>query len=150
MNVIVETASLRHLDRLYEIEKECFKEEAFGRKQIASLVTDYNSISLIAIEENDIVGFIIGAITVQRSVLDGHVLTIDVLPRYRCKGVGSRLLGEIERIFLEGGVNTCHLEVREDNANALRFYEKAGYEKIGKLKSYYGKADGLYLRKRLA
>ena len=41
-------------------------------------------------------------------------------------------------------------EVREDNIKALSLYEKAGYQTIGKLKNYYGKADGLYLSKNLA
>jgi ribosomal protein S18 acetylase RimI-like enzyme len=40
--------------------------------------------------------------------------------------------------------------VREDNIAALGLYRKLGYEKIAKLKSYYGKANGIYLRKSLA
>jgi ribosomal-protein-alanine N-acetyltransferase len=150
MSIEIETASIRHLDMLYEIEKACFKEEAFSRQQIANLLGDYNSISLVAIEDGRIVGFIIGAIYVERKALGGHVLTIDVLPRYQRKGVGLRLMQAIERIFVEKDVKTCHLEVREDNLKALGLYEKVGYEKTRRLKSYYGRADGLYLRKSLA
>jgi ribosomal-protein-alanine N-acetyltransferase len=149
MTLTVETASLRHLNRLYKIEKECFGEEAFSRHQIATLIRDYNSISLVAVENNTIIGFILGAIYFQRNTLDGHVLTIDVSTRYRRRGVGSRLLEEIERIFSEKNVKICHLEVKEDNIEALELYEKAGYKRIGKLKNYYGKTDGLYLCKNL-
>lgn len=149
MPVTVETASMRLLDRLYEIERECFKEEAFSRRQIASLVEDYNSIGLVAVENEKIVGFIIGMICVKRSASDGHILTIDVLPQHQRKGIGMKLLQEIEKIFIEKNVKTCHLEAREDNVEALRLYEKAGYKKIGKLKNYYGKVDGLYLCKPL-
>jgi ribosomal-protein-alanine N-acetyltransferase len=149
MTITVETASLRHLNRLYEIERECFGEEAFSQHQIATLIRDYNSISLVAVENNIIIGFILGAIYFQRNALDGHVLTIDISPPNRRRGVGSRLLKEIERIFSEKNVKTCHLEVKEDNVEAIKLYEKAGYKKIAKLKNYYGRTDGLYLCKSL-
>jgi ribosomal-protein-alanine N-acetyltransferase len=150
MVIIIETASMKHLDRLYEIEKECFGEEAFSRSQIANLLGDYNSISLVAVENKKIVGFIIGVIRVERNALDGHVLTIDVSPQYQQKGVGSKLLQGVEKIFLGKNVKECHLEVREDNIRALRLYRRNGYRAIGKLKNYYGKSDGLYLCKSLA
>jgi ribosomal protein S18 acetylase RimI-like enzyme len=54
MTVTVQDASVKHLERLYEIEKECFVEEAFTKKQIAQLLTDYNSISLIARDNGEI------------------------------------------------------------------------------------------------
>lgn len=150
MAISVETASMRHLDRLCEIEKECFREEAFSRQQIANLLAEYNSISLVAVENNRVVGFVIGALCVDRNALDGHVLTIDVSQSHQRKGVGLKLLREIEKIFINKNVKTCHLEVREDNIKALGLYEKIGYKRIGKLENYYGKADGLYLRKILA
>jgi ribosomal-protein-alanine N-acetyltransferase len=149
MTITVETASLRHLNRLYEIERECFGEEAFSRNQIATLIRDYNSISMVAVENNIIIGFILGAIYFKRNALDGHVLTIDISPPNRRRGVGSRLLKEIERIFSEKNVKTCHLEVKEDNVEAVKLYEKAGYKKIAKLMNYYGRTDGLYLCKSL-
>jgi ribosomal-protein-alanine N-acetyltransferase len=150
MVMTIETALMKHLDRLREIEKECFGEEAFSRSQIASLLGDYNSLGLVAVENKKIVGFIIGVISVERKAFDGHVLTIDVLPQYQRKGIGSKLLQGVERIFMEKNVKKCHLEVREDNIGALRLYKKNGYRTIGKLKNYYGRSDGLYLCKSLA
>jgi ribosomal-protein-alanine acetyltransferase len=149
MPVTVEDASIRHLDRLYEIEMECFEEEAFTKKQIAQLLTDYNSVGLVARENDKIVGFIIAMMYVDRNALSGHILTIDVSPAYRRKGIGQMLLQEIEKIFKAKGVKASHLEVREDNVAAISLYEKLGYQKIGKLKNYYGNAHGIYLKKVL-
>jgi ribosomal-protein-alanine N-acetyltransferase len=145
----IEDASIRHLDRLYEIERECFKKEAFAKKQIAQLLTDYNSIGLIAEDNDKIEGFIIGALCFERTALSGHILTLDVSLSHRRQGIGERLLLGIERVFKEKGAKTCHLEVREDNDTALGLYEKLGYKKIGKLENYYGKAHGVYLAKTL-
>ncbi|MEM2971356.1 MAG: ribosomal protein S18-alanine N-acetyltransferase [Candidatus Bathyarchaeia archaeon] len=149
MSLVIEDASIQQLDRLYEIEMECFKEEAFKKQQIASLLTNYNSISLVAKMNGEIVGFIIGVIYFERNSLVGHILTIDVSPKHRRKGVAQSLLQEIEKIFMEKGVKSCHLEVREDNIAALRLYQKLGYKKVAKIKGYYGNAHGIYLKKDL-
>jgi ribosomal-protein-alanine acetyltransferase len=149
MTFTIESASIRHLDKLHEIETECFDKEAFTKQQIASLLTDYNSISLIAKINSEIVGFIIGMIYYERNAPVGHILTIDVAPAYRLHGIAQKLLREIEKIFKEKGSRACRLEVREDNVAALRLYQKFGYKKIAKLKNYYENAHGIYLRKKL-
>jgi ribosomal-protein-alanine N-acetyltransferase len=149
MTVTVQDASLKCLERLYEIEKECFVEEAFTKKQISLLLTDYNSISLMAKEEGEIVGFIVGMIYPDGKLVNGHILTIDVLPSHRRKGIGQMLLEEMEKIFVQKGVEACLLEVREGNAAALSLYHKLGYKEIGRLENYYGKAHGIYLKKTL-
>jgi len=149
LDTIIETASVRQLERLLEIEKTCFKEEAFTRRNIASLLADYNSLCLTAKEGDQIIGFIIGTTYFERNSLTGHVLTIDVVPQSRRRGVGAKLLDEMERIFKEKGVRACRLEVREDNVAALGLYRKLGYNVIARLKGYYGRADGVYLRKAL-
>jgi ribosomal-protein-alanine N-acetyltransferase len=150
MTITIETARMHHLNRLYEIENECFQTEAFTKQRISSLLTDYNSISLVAKGENQIVGFIMGSIYFERNSLTGHILTIDVSTEHRGKQIGTRLLQEMEKLFRERGIMVCHLEVREDNLAALGLYRKFGYVEIGKLKNYYGSAHGIYLRKALS
>ena len=150
MTVIVQDASVKCLERLYEIEKECFVEEAFTKKQIALLLTDYNSISLTAREDGKIVGFIVGMVYPDRKVVNGHILTIDVSLSHRRRGIGQMLLQEMENIFVQKGVQASLLEVREGNVAAISLYHKLGYEEIGRLENYYGNAHGIYLKKILA
>jgi ribosomal-protein-alanine acetyltransferase len=149
MTLTIEDASTRHLDRLYEIETECFKKEAFAKQQIARLLADYNSVSLVAKLNGEIVGFIIGMICFERNSFVGHILTIDVSVAHRQKKIAEKLMQEIEKIFKEKGAGSCHLEVREDNIAALNLYKKLGYKNIAKLKNYYGNAHGIYLKKDL-
>jgi ribosomal-protein-alanine N-acetyltransferase len=149
MKVVIENASIRDLDRLYEIESECFMEEAFSKAQIAQLLKDYNSIGLTARVGTDIVGFVISTVYADGKALHGHVLTIEVLPAYRRSGVGRALLREAESIFRQMYVKSLTLEVREDNVAAIGLYRKLGYEVIGRLKNHYGSAHGIYLRKAL-
>lgn len=145
----IENASIRHLKELYKIETKCFTKEAFTKQQITSLLSDYNSISLIAKVDNEIVGFIISVMYFEDDTLVGHILTIDVLPSHQRKGIAQRLLQETEKLFEEKGAKTCRLEVREDNVAALRLYQKLGYKKTAMLKGYYGNAHGIRLKKDL-
>jgi ribosomal-protein-alanine acetyltransferase len=146
----IEDASIKHLDRLFEIEMECFKSEAFTKQHIAQLLTNQNCISLIAKEEDKIIGFIIGMLNFEDNILAGRILTIDVSPSHRRRGVGIKLLQELEKIFRNKQVKVSRLEVREDNVAALNLYQKLGYRKVGRLRHYYGDAHGIILEKALA
>ena len=149
MDVTVEDASIRTLDDLYEIEKQCFKQEAFSKQQIAWLLTDYNTVSLATKVNGALAGFVMGQVEEEQGRLVGHILTVDVAPEYRRLGVAERLLLEIEALFRQKGIEECRLEVREDNAAALSLYRKLGYVKVAKLEGYYKEAHGLYMVKML-
>jgi len=149
MYVDIEDASPRDLEELHEIEVKCFGKEAFTKQQIAYLLSDYNSISLAARIHRELTAFIIASIYAEGNSLAGHILTIDVLPCHRKKGVGFALMRAIEDIFKEKYVKTSHLEVREDNIAAIRLYEKLKYKRAGILENYYGNASGIYLTKKL-
>jgi ribosomal-protein-alanine acetyltransferase len=149
MEARIETASINLLDKLYEIEEQCFDEEAFTKRQIAYLLTDYNTIALVAKANSEIAGFIITQIEVENDKLFGHIITLNVPPQFRRKSIGQKLLKETETLLKQRGITECQLEVREDNSVALKLYLGNGYQKLGKLENYYGKRHGLYLKKTL-
>ena len=146
MEVKIETATIKLLDQLYAIEEQCFSEEAFSRRQIAYLLTDYNSIALVAKSNIDIAGFIIAQVEVEGSEY-GHIVTLNIPHDYRRKHVATRLLQEIQAILRQRGITEIRLEVREDNHAAIKLYQTLGYQILGKLEKYYGKKHGLYLKK---
>jgi ribosomal-protein-alanine N-acetyltransferase len=149
MEIKIESASIRLLDKLYEIEGQCFNQEAFTKRQIAYLLTDYNTIGLVAKANSDIAGFIISQVEIENDTLYGHIITINVAPAYRRRGIASKMLKETEEILKAKGITECHLEVREDNSAALKLYENSGYQKICRLEKYYSNKHGLYLKKSL-
>ena len=70
----------------------------------------------------------------------GHIVTIDVVERYRRKGVGKALMEAVEAWAARGGLRLIYLEAAESNASAQAFYEARGYEKLETIENYY--ADG--------
>ena len=149
MRIEIETATIKLLDKLFEIEKHSFQKEAFTKAEIAYLLTDYNAIGLAARVNGEIVGFAIGIIDSAKGTPCGHILTIEALPSHRRKGIAEKLLTDLEELFKEKGAKESCLEVREDNAAAIGLYQKLGYKRVGKLERYYGDTHGLYLKKTL-
>jgi|SRR5665647_260307 len=149
MEVKIETATIKLLDKFCEIEEQCFDQEAFSKRQISYLLTDYNTIALMAKTENDIAGFIIVQVEVEENTEFGHIITINVAPKHRRQGTATKLLHEIENLLKQKGINQCRLEVREDNKHAIKLYQKLGYQTVGILENYYGKKHGLHLKKLL-
>jgi [ribosomal protein S18]-alanine N-acetyltransferase len=149
MEIKIETASIKLIDKLCGIEKQCFDEEAFTKQQIAYLLADYNTIGLVAKANSDIAGFIIAQVEIENNTLFGHIITINVAPLYRRKGIARKMLRETEDILKQKSINECRLEVREDNNAAMKLYLNSGYQKIGRLEKYYGKKHGLYFKKNL-
>jgi ribosomal-protein-alanine N-acetyltransferase len=150
MHVTVEKAKLANLKALWRIERECFSGEAFTEEQIETLIRDPNAISLLVRVNGEVAGFIIGMIESQGMTRVGHIYTIDVAVKHRRKGIGARLLSEIESIFSNSGAKTSHLEVRADNETARQLYKKQEYTETEILENYYPHGiHGLRLVKRL-
>lgn len=150
MSITIQQATVKDLEPLCKIERECFAAEAFTKKQIENLLQDSNSISLVAQINGENAGFIMGSIYITDKGRIGHVYTIDVATRHRRKGIGVKLLKELEQIFVKKGVEVCYLEVRVDNVGAREMYRKQGYEVTRRLEDYYAKrTHGIQLAKKL-
>jgi len=138
------------LEKIYEIELECFAEDAFSKTLLRYIINSKNFLTIVAVADGEPVGFISGYINHEGSKKVGHVYTLDVKGGFRRRGIGSSLLTALENAFVEMGVVSCYLEVRAENIGALRLYNKHGYEKLSVMKHYYGfGVDGIRLKKNL-
>lgn len=68
---------------------------------------------------------------------DVQVMTIGTRPDAQGRGVGRLLLDALLGRARELRARGVLLEVRVDNAPALRLYERAGFERFGRRKGYY-------------
>jgi ribosomal-protein-alanine N-acetyltransferase len=150
LSVHIRRATTDDLETLYSIERECFTAEAFTKEQLEYLLENPKGISLIAQIDGEIAGFTVGMIYNYSIMRTGHVYTIDVVVKHRRKGIGLRLLSELEQRFVENGVGICYLEARRENVAALELYQKHGYTEVDVLKDFYSEGvDGVRLMKKL-
>jgi ribosomal protein S18 acetylase RimI-like enzyme len=86
----------------------------------------------VAVSGEAITGFVVLNLL---GPLRGYIQTLAVMPDWRSKGVGRKLMAFAEeRIFREGpNVFLC---VSSFNNEAQRFYKRLGYEQVGEFKDY--------------
>ena len=90
-----------------------------------------DSISLLAIDDKEIVGYLIGSIcknedwrTVQKMAeLDNMIVN----PSFRRKGVGTNLIKEFKKWAKSKGVTRVKVSVYAKNVSAISLYEKNGF-----------------------
>ncbi len=93
-----------------------------------------------------IIGFCLSFISGKESEL----YKIIVLSDYRGRGIGKVLLAYHLNYLNFIQVNVSFLEVAENNHQAIKFYERFGYKRIGLRKGYYGSKDAFVMRKFLS
>lgn len=73
---------------------------------------------------------------------DAEILTFAVDPARRGAGLGRELLSAHLTNLERGGARLVFLEVGEDNAAALKVYERLGFKIIGRRENYYQRPSG--------
>ena len=114
-----------------------------------SVLFDPQHASFVACnEKGDIIGYILT--TVEFSFLsftrEAHVASFAVLNMYRGRGIGSRLMeASLDVVKSERKIHTCHLNVRIDNDDAKRLYERHGFVVVNTKKGYYSDDTDAYI-----
>ncbi|HLJ99947.1 MAG TPA: ACT domain-containing protein [Streptosporangiaceae bacterium] len=83
---------------------------------------------LVLVEEDE-AGAIAGAVLGTYDGRRGRVSRLAVRPDLQGRGLGSRLLAELERRLAELGCPKVNLTVEADNAEVTGFYERHGYRR---------------------
>lgn len=119
-----------------EIEKECFKGEAWSYGTLASAFENPSYIMLVAEEGDEIIGY--GCITCAMESCD--LENVVVAEAYRRGGVGSAILTELISAANERGAEKMFLEVRVSNSAAMKMYLNFGFSGVYARTRYY--SDG--------
>ncbi len=69
---------------------------------------------------------------------EGHLRGMAVLPAWRGTGLASQLLGRAESELRARNCTHITLDTTEPLQHAMRFYEKHGYRRSGKISDFFG------------
>ena len=78
-------------------------------------------------------------------VKKGHVVSVSVTEEHRGKGLGSALVNESIKGVKIRQCGELYLEVRCSNTDAVKLYEKLGFDIQQRSKSYYRDGEDAYL-----
>ncbi len=126
-----------------KLEKECFS-SPWSEKGFEDAINEGLSYFIAAKSETD---DFLGYAGMYSAADEGYIYNIAVCEKYRLKGVGSALLNNLLEHSKKLGLSFLSLEVRISNLNAIKFYEKIGFKKIGIRKNFYDlpKEDGVIM-----
>ena len=117
-----------YIEQIFNLEKEIFKNSAFSKSYLNTLIKGDNSFIYIYLIDSKVCGYLI----VLDSIDVYEILAIATIEEYRNKGIAQELLNKIK-------IKNIFLEVRESNQTAINFYKKNKFKEISIRKNYYSK-----------
>ena len=157
MRFRIRDSQKQDFEQLWNLDQECFPPGiSYTRVELAFYMRRPRAFTLVAENEpaqgadeggGALLGFIVGETTARGA---GHIITIDVRAEARRHRVGSALLERAEERARQSGSRHIFLETAVNNAAAISFYKRHGYELIKTIPRYYkDNLDALLLGKRL-
>jgi ribosomal-protein-alanine N-acetyltransferase len=135
------------LRRVLEIEQAAFPDEAYSREMFVELYRKCRDLFLVARLKRQVAGYSVTCIEWG----EAEIVSIAVVPELRGRGIGSALLAATIEQLGEYGIANLDLTVRVENAAAIRFYRRHGFEPVKEIVGYYHNGGaGLRMRKPLA
>lgn len=130
----IRAARAGDLDAIVDIETCVFDGDQLSRRSIRRLLGVATAATVVA-DHDGLSGY--GMIGFRRGSRLGRVFSLAVLPDRAGQGLGAALLAACEAVAWRRGCTAVRLEVRADNAAAIRLYERTGYVCFGRLETYY-------------
>ena len=134
MTIELRRLEMRDLDRIEEIERESYP-TPWSRSMFAGELAKPSSICLGAFdtESEALVGYLI----ISRYVDAWHVMNVAVAPSERRHGIAQHLLERLFELTANDSRRGYTLEVRVSNVDAIRLYERLGFQARGLRRGYY-------------
>ena len=112
---------------------ELYIEKEFSIERLTSDINSKNEDYYFIEYENSSVGFIKIKTKISSKIADCELIKIYILPTYKGKGFGKFALLSIINKMKALNKKTLLLDVIDTNLNAITFYKKLGFKKVGKI-----------------
>jgi ribosomal-protein-alanine N-acetyltransferase len=125
--------ALRDLPAIEAIERRAYR-TPWSRSMFAGELAKPSSVCLGAFDEG---AQLLGYLIISRYVDAWHVMNIATDPDHRRRGIATALLERLFELTANDGERGYTLEVRVSNEDAIRLYERLGFQARGVRRGYY-------------
>jgi len=126
--ITIRQATLSDLEEMLAIEEaNPTSEEAFSRQSLEESIRKAAGTFLVAGDENQLVGYVLGAEvseTHTQALLNLEIKRLAIHPDHRGQGLGTLLLASLKQVAVEGGVKCLRLTCSDD---FLSYFEMNGF-----------------------
>jgi len=126
------------LAEVFECYRDAYSLAAFGdtvpNRDGIALRIQHMRVLIAAIDSKKIVGTVSATINSDH----GHLRGMAVLPEFQGSGIALKLLAEIEHWLRSQGCRGVTLDTTEPLTVAMKFYERHGYRRSGKITDFFG------------
>jgi len=148
-SVQLSPASLQDLPALVALENRTFSEDRISRRQCRWMLKRGHCALITAKSPTqELLGYVL--VLFHRGTSLGRIYSLAVDELARGQGLARLLMQAAEQAALEHDCLALRLEVRTDNAAAIRLYQTLGYRQFGLYEDYYeDHTPALRFQKRL-
>lgn len=134
------------VDRMYALDVLCFDPPfRFSRAAMRRFSRASNALVRLAVGSEGagagevLLGFCIAHLEPSSTGIGGYIVTLDVDPGARGRGVATLLMTELETAATRVGAAAMSLHVFSGNGAAVSLYEKLGYRYVSTALNFYGR-----------
>jgi ribosomal-protein-alanine N-acetyltransferase len=137
-----------HIPELMRYEEDMFGAESWSADAYREELADTRYRRYVAAVDAD--GVLLGWAGIRMLGKEAEILTVGVIPTARRAGLGTRLVQTLLDEARSRAVRDVFLDVRVDNEQAQRVYEREGFTGVGVRRGYYdsGRTDALTMALR--
>ena len=144
-NLSIEKFNPLNLNEILEIERNAFeKKETFPKEYFLEVFKKWPEGFLVAKINKEIVGYAIG----EKNENSGLIISVAVKKEWRRRGIGKKLIEKLLENFKKEGIKKIFLHVREENKEAINFYQALGFRIIELIGNYYSSGENAYLMEK--
>ena len=140
MSYQIRIASEADLEKIMQIEKACFGNDAWSKSNMKSEILAPHTTYVVAEESNYLIGY--AGFSKLASSTSSDIQTIAVSESHRGLGVGRKLMESLLDFAREQKAKEVFLEVREDKPTPQKLYASLGFSAIDRRENYY-QPDGV-------
>ena len=138
---MIQPANKNHLNEILYIEEIVFN-KPWTREQLQNdLVLSVNSENWVYMEDQQVVGYILG----WKVMYEFHLNNIAVHFDFQRRHIGKSLIQHVKNRLQSKNIQRIHLEVSWKNKPAQQLYKSMGFQKKGLRMDYYEKGEHAFL-----
>lgn len=131
IDCVIQRATAEHAESMLPLMRELGYDtsQTTMRSQLGRYADSTNAVVLVALVRGELVGLVSGYLipTLHQPGSIGRITALVVAEKVRSRGIGSKLIQELENWFLRSECLRFEVTSGEHRGDAHRFYESLGY-----------------------